>query len=53
MKNKRRIYFVTGFATGSAFWGIGATLIWLQVLSQNVTVRVSGLRESQVCEFKG
>jgi hypothetical protein len=49
---KGRLYFV-GFATGSAFWAIGATLIWLQVLIQYVTVRVSGLRESQVCEFKG
>ncbi len=47
-----RLYFV-GFATGSAFWAISATLIWLQVLIQDVTVRVSGLRESQVCEFKG
>ncbi len=51
-RNKRRLYFI-GFATGAAFWAIGATLIWLQVLSQYVTVRVSGLWESQVWEFKG
>lgn len=46
--NKGRLYFVAGFATGS----IGATLIWLQVLIQNVTVRVSGCGNHRFASLK-